>query len=133
MAFFNLTSHIDELNDNIRAYIKSMLEYYRLRVFKKAVQGSSLLIKLLIIGSIFLLFLGFLSIGVAIWIGNALGALSTGFFIIAGVYLIVFFIFLIFRKKLIDNPILRRVSKLIFSEDQFKDVVEDSLEKQLID
>lgn len=131
MGIFNISEHIDELNDNIQAYVKTMLEYYRLQIFKKAVQSSSVLIKLLVIGSIFLLFLGFLSVGAAIWIGKALGELSTGFFIIAGIYLLIFIIFFIFRKNLIDNLILQRVSKMVFDEDQFKDVVDEPLEKQL--
>ncbi len=45
------------------------------------------------------------NIGVAIWLGDLLGKLYYGFFIVAGFYLFVSFIMYVEHKVLIKNPI----------------------------
>ncbi len=127
MAFTKLTDHIDELSDNIQAYIESMIEYYKLDAFKKTNKITSLIIKLLVIGSIFLFFLGFVSLGLAFLIGSAIGKLSTGFFIVGGIYLVGFILFMLFGKKYIDNLVVSKFSKLYFRDDE--DNVEEELQE----
>ena len=132
MAFTKLTDHINNLNENIQAYVESMLEYYKLDAFKKITKFTSLLVKLLVIGSIFLFFLGFISVGLAFLIGNAIGSLSSGFFIVGGIYLIAFILFMIFGKPLIDKLILQKFSKLYFNSNKLEDVLDDPLEDETV-
>ena len=132
MAFTKLTDHINNLNENIQAYVESMLEYYKLDAFKKITKFTSLLVKLLVIGSIFLFFLGFISVGLAFLIGNAIGSLSSGFFIVGGIYLIAFILFMIFGKPLIDKFILQKFSKLYFNSNKLEDVLDDPLEDETV-
>ncbi|WP_121666093.1 phage holin family protein [Mesonia aquimarina] len=130
MAFTKLTDHIDELSDNIQSYIESMIEYYKLDAFKKTSKITSLIVKLFVIGSIFLFFLGFISLGLAFLIGNAIGTLSTGFFIVGGIYLVGFILFMLFGKKHIDNIVISKFSKRYFREDRLDDVVDEPLEDE---
>lgn len=125
MAFTKLTDHIDQVNENIQAYVDSMLEYYKLDLFKKVTQGSSKLVKLLAFGSMFLFFLGFISLGLAFLIGNCLGHLSYGFFIVGGIYLIAFILFFIFGSNMVDNLILKKFSKTIFNDPSSQDVIDE--------
>lgn len=130
MAFTKLTDHINNLNDNIQAYVESMLEYYKLDAFKKITKVTSLLVKLLVIGSIFLFFLGFISVGTALLIGNAIGSLTGGFFIVGGIYFIAFILFMIFGKAFIDKFILQKFSKLYFNSNDLEDVLDEPLEDE---
>lgn len=131
MSINNLTNHIDELSDNIQAYINSTLEYYKLDAFKKVTRGSSIIIRLLIIGSVFLLFLGFISVGFSILIGESIGHLSYGFFIVGGVYFLIFILLLLYGKNLFNKLILEKASKIVFNESTLKDVVDEPLESEL--
>ncbi|PZD79136.1 hypothetical protein [Mesonia sp. K7] len=118
MAIQHLLEHISELQNNVQAYVKSTLDYYKLLAFKNATKSAAIFVKLMVFGSFFLFFLFFLSFAFAYLIGVALGNLSYGFFIIAGVYFVVFIILLTFSKTLFDKIILREASKIVFKEDE---------------
>ena len=90
MSFSRITDNVHELTDNIHAYIESSIEYYKLDLFKKMMKGAVSLVKLLVIGSIFLVFLLFLSVAVAISIGESMESMSTGYYIVGGFYFLVF-------------------------------------------
>lgn len=125
MAFTKLTDHIDELGDHIEAYVASMVEYYKLSFFKKLMKGLSSLTKLLIGGSIFLFFLGFISIAFAIWIGASVGSIAAGFFIVGGFYLVVFILLLVFWKKMIEGILLDKFSRFVFDESEREEDLEE--------
>lgn len=127
MAFSKLTDHIDKLSDHIQAYLANMVAYHKLDFFKKFMKGFSMLTKLLIVGSIFLFFLGFISIAIAILIGNSLGSLSLGFFIIGGVYLLVFLVLLFYWKRLIEGIFLKKFSNFVFNETDFGESIKEEV------
>lgn len=131
MAFNKLSGHIEDLGENIEAYLNSTIEYYKLDFFKKFMKGFSLLTKLLIVGSVFMFFLGFISFAFAIWIGNAIGSLAAGFFIIGGVYLVAFIVLLVVWKKLIESIFLEKFSQFVFNENTQDKVMEDVPEEFL--
>ncbi len=131
MAFSNLTDHIDEMGNHIEAYALNMLAHYKLDLFKKFMKGIFVFAKLLIVGSIFLFFTAFLSFAFAILIGRSIGSLSAGFFIISGVYFIVFIVLLIFWKKLVEGIFLEKFSKFIFNETEFGESVKEEVEEVL--
>lgn len=131
MAFNKLSGHIEDLGENIEAFLNSTVEYYKLDFFKKFMKGFSLLTKLLIVGSVFMFFLGFISMGFALWIGSAIGSLSAGFFIIGGVYLIAFIVLLVVWKKLIESVFLEKFSRFVFNENTQDKVMEDVPEEFL--
>ncbi|MDQ7916514.1 phage holin family protein [Mesonia sp. MT50] len=128
MSINNLTNHIDELNSNAQAYIESTLEYYKLDVFKKATKTSAAVARFLVVGSIFLLFLAFISVGFSILIGKSLGSLSYGFFIVGGVYFLLFLLVLIFGKAFFSKLLLKKMSKSAFNDSGDED---ESLEEEL--
>lgn len=125
MAFNKLSGHLEDLGENLEAYLNSTVEYYKLDFFKKFMKGFSLLSKLLIVGSIFMFFLGFISVGFSLWIGNAIGSLTGGFFIIGGVYFIIFIVLLVLWKKLIESLFLKKFSQFVFNESTQEKVMND--------
>ncbi|MDT0294684.1 hypothetical protein ACFQ3R_04025 [Mesonia ostreae] len=123
MSLNNLTNHIDELNENFQEYVSSTIDYYKLDIFKKTTKISASVASVLILGAIFILFLAFISVGFSILIGKSLGSLSYGFFIISGVYFLLFLLMLIFGKAFFSKLLLRKMSKSAFNDHENEIVV----------
>ena len=99
----------DEAKDIVN-HIGDFLEtYYQLltvRLAKTVVDVTSSLINSIILALLGFLFLSFVSLGLAWWLGNVVDNRAGGFFITAGIYLVIIGLLIIMRKKLIF-PFLR--------------------------
>lgn len=90
-------------------YLKKTIEYYKLNLLKTLTKEISNLIKILLFGLFSVLTLIFLSIYLAIYLGNVLNDNALGFLLVSGVY--VFFILLIyFLRKKIDKKVLIKIN-----------------------
>ena len=116
MSIFNISEHINNVSDDAKKYLNSSLEYYKLDSFKKMMDGAVSLVNLMVSGSIFLIFILFISVGVAITIGESLGSLSYGYFIVAGIYLLLYIIYKLFGKPFITEIVLKKFSKVFFND-----------------
>jgi len=124
MSIFNISEHISKVSDDAKKYLNSSLEYYKLDSFKKMMDGAVSLVNLMVSGSIFLIFILFISVGVAIVIGESLGSLSYGYFIVAGIYLLLFILYKLFGKPLITEIVLKKYSKVFFNDSTQEDVLD---------
>jgi len=125
MSIFNFSENISKVSDDAKKYLNSSLEYYKLDSFKKMMNGAVSLVNLLVSGSIFLIFLLFISVGVAISIGESLGTMSYGYFIVAGFYLLVFILYKVFGKPFTTEIVLKKYSKIFFNESTQEDVLDE--------
>jgi len=125
MSIFNLSEHISKVSDDAKKYLNSSVEYYKLDSFKKMMDGAVSLVNLMVSGSIFLIFILFISVGVAIVIGESLGSLSYGYFIVAGIYLVIYVLYKLFGKPFITEIVLRKYSKVFFNESSQEDVLDE--------
>ena len=125
MSIFNISEHISKVSDDAKKYLNSSLEYYKLDSFKKMMDGAVSLVNLMVSGSIFLIFILFISVGVAIVIGESLGSLSYGYFIVAGIYLVIYVLYKLFGKPFITEIVLRKYSKVFFNESSQEDVLDE--------
>ncbi|MFO7721523.1 MAG: phage holin family protein [Gillisia sp.] len=116
MAFEKLTNSIQDLNDNIRALAHSSGEYYKLDLYKKIIRGVIFLVNMMLIGFICLIVLLFLSIAVAITIGEAMGIPSAGYYIVGGFYLLSLIFIWVFGKDYIGKIILIKSSRTFFND-----------------
>ena len=114
------TTFIETLFEKIVTYIKTSLELLKLEIIYKSVNIiSSIAIRLIVIFFI-TLFLFFLSIGMAFFLGEWLGKIYYGFFAMAFVYIILTILFLVFQKQLIKNPICNFLIRKTISKDEDK-------------
>jgi hypothetical protein len=118
MAFKKLTNSLEDISDKLQDYGNSTIAYYKLHLFKSSMKGAISLVNLLVLGSIFLLVLLFLSLGAAFLIGNSLGSVSFGFFIMGGFYILVLIAMVIFGRKAIERAMLIKFSELFYDEDE---------------
>lgn len=123
MAFKALSDNIKVTGEKTQEYIENTAEYYKLRLFKSSMKFSTSLVNMLVLGSIGLLFLAFLSVGIAIMLSRMIGFPSAGFFIVAGFYLIVVILVGIFGKKFIIKAMLSKFSDLLVDEEEYSDTL----------
>src|SRR5215831_15261291 len=97
------TEEIKEEAKDIVNHVGDFLEtYYQLltvRLAQKVVDITSSFINSIILAFLGLLFLSFLSLGMAWWLGNVIDNRAGGFFITAGIYLVIIFLLVVMRKK----------------------------------
>ena len=104
------------LVNNVKDYADLQLQLLKLNIVEKTSQILSLLI-VIIAGTILLMaaFVYF-SMMFVLWMKTLTGSLTYGFLIIAGFFLLLFILFVLLRKKMIINPIINKMSSILFSE-----------------
>jgi hypothetical protein len=129
MAFKGLTDSLHKVTDRIEDYSVSMVEYYKLRLFKSVMKGGISLVNLLVYGSLFLFVLLFLSLGAAFWLATFFENVYAGFLLIGGFYGIILLFMFIFGRKLIERKMLHKFSGLLYDEDDLdpKVLAEDEM------
>lgn len=115
MAFDTLKEKLSESETNMRAYLESSQEYYRLRAFKFLMRGITSFSRILLIGAVGLLALFFLSMAAAFglgqfWDNNFYGFLTVGIF-----YVVLSIVLYVVRSKF-DGPLLRQFSEFYFDD-----------------
>lgn len=116
MAFSELKDNVDEIHEETKAYIESTVTYYKLWSFKVAMKSTTLIFKFVLITVCVIMMLLFASIAASFAIGSALESTALGFLIVAGVYLILFIVFLFIKPQIIEGSILKRFSEIFFNE-----------------
>lgn len=114
--FDNLKEDTKGLSDNVQAYIENRLNYLKLDAFKKGMLGITTLVKIILISVLGLISFFFLSIALAIWLGEILGNPSYGYLIVGGFYIFLIILVFVFVKKAIEKVVLKKFAKLFFDE-----------------
>jgi ABC-type multidrug transport system fused ATPase/permease subunit len=108
----NVSETTDIIN-NAKNYINLKLDLYNLLLNEKLAKISSFFFTLASLIILVSLFLFFISFSFVYWYGETKGELHHGFFIVGVFYLIVGFLVFIFRKKLILNPLISKLTKML--------------------
>ncbi len=119
MPLESLTKKLELNATKTQEYINNTAEYYKLRLFKSSMQFTTRLVNFLVLGSVGLFVLFFLSIGIALWMGSFFEERYTGYFILAGFYTLIFILLLIFAKKPLERVLIRKFSDLVVDDDGF--------------
>lgn len=102
----NVTATIENLALKAENYTKTTLELLKCNAVNSSADiFSSIAVKMVIsiVGGMFLLFV---NIGLAFWIGKELGEVFYGFFVISVVYLLLTLILYVGRNSLISKPVI---------------------------
>ncbi len=100
---------VEELFEKGGDYIQTNLQLIKLKATDKVatiVSNLAAQIAVVFLGFFFLLML---NIGIAFWIGEAIGKTHYGFMIVAGFYLLMTIILSIFKNELIKKPIINSI------------------------
>ncbi len=94
-------------------YVKTSVEYFKLKVFQQVSKSFSLAIKLAILGGLLFIAIIFLSVAMVLWIGEEIGNYSIACLIVSLMIALIFAIVILFRKQ-IDKKVIRVLSKDFF-------------------
>jgi len=113
-----IADNISEVVDASKTYIEANLKLFKLTLLERLSKVVSLIISstlVMLVGSMFLLFL---SLSAAMFIGSLLDSRTLGFLVMALFFLIIM-LFLWFRRKtLVINPIIRTLNDIVFTDNE---------------
>jgi hypothetical protein len=99
------TDQIELLFEKTKHYTQTSVELYKLKVIDKSADIISTLVARIAIGLFLVLFIITINIGIALWIGDALGKTYLGFLIVSGFYGLVSLVLYVMRDKWIKSPL----------------------------
>lgn len=111
----------EEAVSGIKEYVNNRITSFKLNMAEKTAGIVSGLLSVLIASTLFLLFIIFLSVGLALVFAKLTGELYWGFFIVAGLYLVKGIIIWNFREKLLKLPIVNMMVKQLFHNSEKED------------
>ena len=114
MSIHSIKETFEEVPTKASSALNSQIAYYKLFLFRFIGKSSYGLITFFIVSFASLLVLFFLSFAGAYAIGEALGSNALGFVIVGAFYVLIAVIILAFRKKLIEKPLLEKLSEIYF-------------------
>jgi fatty acid desaturase len=109
------TELLESLLERASEYGKTSFELLRLKTLEKATDIVSSLVPQSIAIMLIVSFILFLNLGIALWLGDILGKLFWGFFVIAAFYILAGIVIHFFMhnwiKKLVSDYFIKRVTK----------------------
>lgn len=101
--------NIESLFEQGGEYLETRLDLYKLKAVDKSSEAVSSLIAKLVLLLLLFVFILVLNIGISFFLGELLGKVSYGFFIVAGFYLVCLLVFLLIQKKWIKEPLADKI------------------------
>lgn len=101
----NNATTIEMLFERAEDYTRTTVELAKLHTVDKAADVMSSLLSRLAVSIVFAMFALLANIGLSIWIGELVGKLYYGFFIVSSFYLLIAIILYIFKNEWIKIPI----------------------------
>jgi phosphoglycerol transferase MdoB-like AlkP superfamily enzyme len=106
---------IEELLEKVTDYAKTELQLAKLKALDKTSDAVSTVVPQLIVIVLVLIFMLFVNLGLAFWLGGILGNIYYGFFAVAAFYGIIALVLRLFMhkwlKRHVANYIIRHVLK----------------------
>jgi hypothetical protein len=102
---------IDTLFEKTKDYVETRADLFRLKAIKKTAEVGSSIVSKIIVAVVFSSFFIFLNIAIALLLGDLIGKLYIGFFIVAAFYLIVGILIYSNRQKIISSPLADSIIK----------------------
>lgn len=111
-------SFFAEVKQLIADYLEARLKLLKIGAYEKIAKVTAVLFSSIIITLLGFFLLFFLSISAGFYLGMLLNSNALGFLIIFGIYLILFIIIFVFRKKLLEKFIVDKVIKRLFEREE---------------
>ncbi len=101
----NNPSHLETLIEKVELYSKTSLELFKHTAILRSADVFSNLTTRIVIILFVVLFMLFVNIALALWIGEEMGKTYYGFFVVAGIYFFLGMVFYVFRNSLVKHPV----------------------------
>jgi len=107
---------VEMLIEKIEQYVRTSSQLYKLKAIDKGTDVFTAVISKLIIFTIVALFFLLVTLGLCFYLGDVLGKTYYGFFAVAGIYLLIISILMVFRRAWLENPLNDFIVRQIFKE-----------------
>jgi len=108
--------------DLIKKYVDNRIQLIRLELINTVANVTAGLISSFLILIIGLFILMMFSFSLAYWLATVFESDAIGFAVVGGIYILIFIIYLVFSKDLIDKKVKDQIVKAVFdAEDDLKD------------
>ncbi|NAW51132.1 hypothetical protein GNY06_07005 [Elizabethkingia argentiflava] len=84
----------------ISDYLKKKMDLFKLEVVEKTLTSAGAITFSILLLAMLTFFIGLLSVGISLWLGDILQNISYGFLSVSGFYLFIIILMIIFKKKL---------------------------------
>jgi hypothetical protein len=105
---------VESLLDRTEAFAKTSVDLFKLKALDKTADVASLVVSRVVVAIVIAILSVLLNIGIALWIGDALGKSYYGFFIVAAFYVLVWIILALFKDALLENPVRNAIIRKAF-------------------
>jgi len=110
-------SFFEELKQIIIAYFEAKIQLYKIGAYEKIAKVTAVLFSSIIIALLSFFMLFFLSLSGGFYFGTLLNSNALGFLIIFGIYIILFIIVLMNRKKWLEKYVTDKVIEQLFDKE----------------
>ena len=107
---------IEEFTASLEKYVTVNYELIKLEAVERSSVIGSGIISGILVGLAAILFVFFISIGIAFYLSDTLGYSYSGFVIVAGFYFLTGLILIISRKKMLVKPLRDKIIRKVFSK-----------------
>ena len=116
-----IADNISEVVDASKTYIEANLKLFKLSLLERLSKVVSLIFSTTLVMLVGMLFVLFISISAALFIGSLLGCMTLGFLIMALFFLVIVLFLWTKRKTLVINPIIRTLNDIVFEDTENKE------------
>ena len=113
-----IADNISEVIDASKTYIEANIKLFKLSLLERLSKVVSLIISTTLVMLVGMLFVLFLSLSAAMFLGSLLNNNSLGFLIMALFFLIIMLFFWFRRKSLVINPIIQTLNEIVFNDNE---------------
>lgn len=114
----SLQENFSELQEAINSYVNARVNYWKITLIEKVARaGTYLFTSVLVLAAATFLYL-LLSLAFSFWFAEHQGSLVNGILISAGVYALIVFILVLFRKKIFANSIVKNLAEIIYEDEE---------------
>ena len=107
----NQPNTIGSVIENAGDYLETRLDLFKLQAVNKSSDVTSSVVSRMVILLVVSFAIFILNIGLALWVGELLGKVYLGFFVIAGFYMFVGLMLHIFRRSCLKEPVSSMIIK----------------------
>ena len=109
-------SKIQQIYQHVEQYVATTAELYKLKAFQKVAKVATSVITSVLMAFFGILFLLFVSIGLAVYLGEVMGRMHYGFMIVAGIYLLLAIIIYALSARVLKDKFNTMIVRQIFKD-----------------
>jgi hypothetical protein len=103
------TTFFGALLERIESFSKTTIDLMKLKAVDKLSKVSTVVVFGLLLALFVFFFLMIFNIALALWLGKLFGEIYLGFFVVAGFYVLLIIILVLFKKQLIKTPLTNTI------------------------